>query len=552
MKQQLLLIVLVITVSFSSVAYSGDITFLNQHNSVDTVDAALAPEPEVGIQNGEVIVTWRNLGVYLGDTAPTTDTAGFAVFQEDPEVIAKRITEEVLTPIAKRKALRYLNGKQQEPLSTPDLNDGIVKGLEVHPDFSSEEKKSEGFLFSYRHWLQFNLVISMDVEPLRRQLAGAVEKAENRKKRARIRKKRARIRKERQRQEEVERQARLEREELKRLERERLEKVERQRQLAEVERRREQEERARLANLDVIQWGAKQTVDFEFLEEIQEDDQLRSMAEQQLRYWRGKQREQTNIPAAPDNLKMVALGSLGEQLCYPMGSPVSEKERFNDERQHRVCIQGFRIASHEVTNAMYRRHKASHDSGEHKGYSLNGPQQSVVEVSWNEANDYIAWLNQTLKPVTPYRLPTEAEWEYAARGGTTSRRYWGEDWRESEGCDYANVYNPSSKREFGWGYDSFNCEDGHKVSAPVGQFTPNGYGLYDMLGNVWEWSSSEYEREYGGKELRPSTQGRDSGLRVLRGGSWLYGPRFLRAAGRFLKKPGYRLNSIGFRIAQDL
>lgn len=298
----------------------------------------------------------------------------------------------------------------------------------------------------------------------------------------------------------------------------------------------------------------------------QEDDQLRSSAEQRLRYWRGKQREQkslqqpqpgaiseqTTIPAAPKNFKMVTLGRPGEELCYAMGSPQSEKGRSADERRHRVCIKGFKIASHEVTNAMYRNYRADHHSVEYQGHDQNDPSQPVVWVSWNEANDYIAWLNQTLRPAQPYRLPTEAEWEYAARGGTTTSRYWGEDRGEGEACDYANVSNPSSKREFDWSWDSFRCEDGHKVAAAVGQFTPNGYGLYDMLGNVWEWTSSEYEGKYGGEKLRGSTQGRNSGQRVLRGGSWGDAPWSLRAALRLIKAPGYRGSDLGFRIAQDL
>ncbi|MBT3198044.1 MAG: formylglycine-generating enzyme family protein, partial [Gammaproteobacteria bacterium] len=87
---------------------------------------------------------------------------------------------------------------------------------------------------------------------------------------------------------------------------------------------------------------------------------------------------------------------------------------------------------------------------------------------------------------------------------------------------------------------------------PVGQKQPNGLGLYDMSGNVWEWTSSDYDKKYSGGELRASTQGRGSGQRALRGGSWYYGPRYVRAATRYNFTPDNRYSNIGLRLAQDL
>ena len=257
------------------------------------------------------------------------------------------------------------------------------------------------------------------------------------------------------------------------------------------------------------------------------------------------------IPAQPTGFNMVELGKAGQQQCYRMGSPSNEKGRGDDERQHRVCIDSFRIASHEVSNAMYRKYQRSHNSKEFKGHSLNGAQQPVVWVSWDEVNDYIDWLNRTQKPAKSYRLPTEAEWEYAARGGESSRYYWGEDRSETRACDYANVKTAKSTRTFDWFWDSFNCEDNHLVSAPVGSYRPNNYGLYDILGNVWEWTASDYDKSYSGGELRSSTQGRDS-VRVMRGGSWFNIPGSARVSSRGMVRTNVRSFDLGFRLAQDL
>ena len=145
-----------------------------------------------------------------------------------------------------------------------------------------------------------------------------------------------------------------------------------------------------------------------------------------------------------------------------------------------------------------------------------------------------------------FRLPTEPEWEYAARAGTTTARYWGND--PDEACGYASVYDQQTRREFGFDWESHSCDDGYRVTAPVGSFKPNAFGLHDMLGNVSEWTCSAYKENYDGSEQKCSDSAR---FYSLRGGSWSGIPRWVRAAARSVSYPDTRRNFIGFRLARD-
>ncbi|MCP4695693.1 MAG: formylglycine-generating enzyme family protein, partial [Gammaproteobacteria bacterium] len=165
--------------------------------------------------------------------------------------------------------------------------------------------------------------------------------------------------------------------------------------------------------------------------------------------------------------------------------------------------------------------------------------------SWQDAMEFMDWLNR--QGNGNCRLPTEAEWEYAARAGTKTARYWGD--KPDDTCRYANVNDQTAKREIGFS-GLFNCDDGNAVTAPVGSFSPNKFGLHDMLGNVWEWTCSEWDSNYGGEEKRCSSKNRANGLRVLRGGSWDDTPRLVRAAYRYRDTPGYRYGNLGFRLAR--
>ncbi len=233
--------------------------------------------------------------------------------------------------------------------------------------------------------------------------------------------------------------------------------------------------------------------------------------------------------------------------CYTMGSPASESGRSGDEHPHQVCIEGYWLSKYEVTNTQYRMFKPAHDSGNYEGNNLNGDGQPVVEVSWNDAVAYAEWLSQ--KTGKRFKLPTEAEWEYAARAGTQTARYWGDE--DSQLCRHANIADRTSKvafNSFTWAYDG--CDDGYKVSAPVGRFAPNNFGLYDMLGNVWEWTSSPYDAAYAGGEKRAAALS-EGGTRVLRGGSWDGRPGTARAAGRDSGTPDARNFALGLRLARS-
>ena len=159
----------------------------------------------------------------------------------------------------------------------------------------------------------------------------------------------------------------------------------------------------------------------------------------------------------------------------------------------------------------------------------------VINVNWHDAKVYAAWLSeQTYKR---YRLPSEAEWEYAARAGTETAYSWGDE----IGVNRAN------------GRDS-GSEWSNRQTSPVGSFEPNAFGVYDMHGNVWEWVEDRWHDNYEGAPIDGSvwTSSGGSSRAVLRGGSWYAFPRDLRSANRGWGAPSYRYSSLGFRLVQDL
>ena len=153
-------------------------------------------------------------------------------------------------------------------------------------------------------------------------------------------------------------------------------------------------------------------------------------------------------------------------------------------------------------------------------------------MDWEDITAYIKWLNQLTGQ--SYRLPTEAEWEYAARASTTTYYEWG----NKIGSNKANCDGCQSRWD-------------NQQTAPVGSFTPNPYGLYDMVGNVWEWTCSNYEEKYSGWEQHCGTK-RHATLGVIRGGSWLSYPKNVRIANRSKSELSSRQNYVGFRIVREL
>ena len=256
---------------------------------------------------------------------------------------------------------------------------------------------------------------------------------------------------------------------------------------------------------------------------------------------------------------------------FAMGSPPDEEGRYGNEDPVREVALGesFAVGVREVTRGQYAAFVREsgyaggsscwvYEEGEWKeraargwrdpGYGQTGD-HPVVCVSWTDALAYVEWLSR--KTGAAYRLPSEAEWEYAARGGTPMSRHWGDD--SSDQCLYANGADQAAKRrEAGWTLVA-SCDDGYLATSPVGRFEANAFGLRDALGNAWEWTRdcwNESHRSAPG-DGRARERG-DCSRRVRRGGSWSSFPRFLRSASRYWNGFDRRVSDVGFRVAREL
>jgi len=174
--------------------------------------------------------------------------------------------------------------------------------------------------------------------------------------------------------------------------------------------------------------------------------------------------------------------------------------------------------------------------------------QPVVNVSWNDAVAFCQWLSR--KEKIAYRLPSEAEWEYACRAGSTSLYYYGDD---PEGLvAVANVADATARDKF-TAWTGISGRDGYVFTAPVGSFQPNPFGLFDMHGNVWEWCRDWFGENYYAKSPEKDPAGPPTGtVRVFRGGSWYDAASLCRSAFRYWDVPSYRDYFLGFRVAADL
>ena len=149
-----------------------------------------------------------------------------------------------------------------------------------------------------------------------------------------------------------------------------------------------------------------------------------------------------------------------------------------------------------------------------------------------------------------YRLPTEAEWEYACRAGTTGRYYNGDD--PEDLIKIANVWDATAKEKVPTAINNLSSSDGWAFTSPVGQFRPNNFGLYDMIGNAWEWCRTGTTRTImRSRQTRDPTGPNSGSLRVYRGGGWYSNAVFCRAAYRDWNSPEYRDHSLGFRLARS-
>jgi formylglycine-generating enzyme required for sulfatase activity len=235
----------------------------------------------------------------------------------------------------------------------------------------------------------------------------------------------------------------------------------------------------------------------------------------------------------------VRTNSIGMKLVYipagsfMMGSPSNEKDRESDEGpQHHVQIsKGFYMGAYEVTQAQWQAVMGSNPS------NFKGNNLPVEKVSWNDAVEFCEKLSH--QEGKTYRLPTEAEWEYACRAGTTTPFYFGQT-ISTDQANYDGNYTYGSGRKGIY----------RQKTTAVGSFAPNAFGLYDMHGNVWEWCSDWYGENYYSSSPGVDPQGPASGsYRVLRGGSWGYSPGHCRSASRGRHTPDLRGGDVGgFRI----
>jgi len=253
---------------------------------------------------------------------------------------------------------------------------------------------------------------------------------------------------------------------------------------------------------------------------------------------------------------------------FVMGSPVSEPGRFDSEGpQHQVAVKAFAIGKYDVKVEEFL--KFLRETGyqpkpcqplielawDSPGHGLayppgitTPPQWPATCLNWTDAQAYVTWLNAKVHGLPsaaghrngPYRLPSEAEWEYAARGGTTTTRWWG----NAIGIGNANCQGCGSR----WDGD---------LLAPAGSFGPNPFGLYDMLGNVWQWVEDCWHGNYlSAPSDGTAWSGGDCTRHIIRGGSWSNVPAFVRSAARgHVATDGHDFdysNDAGFRVARNL
>ena len=267
------------------------------------------------------------------------------------------------------------------------------------------------------------------------------------------------------------------------------------------------------------------------------------------------------IPAAPVVAQDVGEGFRDCDLCpemvvvpagsFTMGSPATEEgRRENEGPQREVTIDyAFAVGVHEVT---FEEWDACVQGGGCGGYEPGDwdwgrGRRPVMEVNWEDAWLYADWLTE--QTGEEYRLLSEAEWEYVARAGTRTARYWGETDREQ--CQYANGYDANGYAEHGFDREMVGCRDRQPNSAPVGSYQPNGFGVFDILGNVREWVDDCANGGYEGAPTDGSSwYSGDCTRRITRGGSWLHGPSELRATYRRGSAADFRNFTLGFRVAR--
>lgn len=293
-----------------------------------------------------------------------------------------------------------------------------------------------------------------------------------------------------------------------------------------------------------------------------------------------------DCPDCPEMVVLAAgsftMGSSAEEKSWAASHGGSRGAVADEAPQHQVSLPSFALGKYDVTRGEYAAfaRETGYPAGDGCGrgraifkwekdpkLTWENPGQAqtdrdpVVCVSWQDARAYIAWLNRkahrggAASANGPYRLPSEAEWEYAARAGTTTKFYWGDDDAAAPVHAWFNANSGCEKVE------GLFCD--HGQTHPVGAKPPNAFGLYDMAGNVWQWTEDCYDNSYAGipadgrANEAPSSDpkakdGQGNCLRVDRGSSWMFPAWLLRPATRERNPADYRNDIMGFRVARTL
>jgi len=251
------------------------------------------------------------------------------------------------------------------------------------------------------------------------------------------------------------------------------------------------------------------------------------------------------------------MGSSASEKAWAVSQGFTPGSVADEAPQHSVSMRAFAVGKYDVTRGEYAAfvRETSHPAGDgcgrgdpkwqdkrpdvswqNPGYSQTD-RDPVVCVSWHDAQAYVAWLNRKVGASSaqgPYRLPTESEWEYAVRAGTTTTFWWGDD--------------PALAGTNAWYRSNAGAE-----THPVGSKAPNPFGLYDAVGDVWQWTEDCYAESYASAPTDgTAAEGPATCLRVDRGGTWFFPERFLRPATRERNPADYRNIMMGFRVARSM
>jgi formylglycine-generating enzyme required for sulfatase activity len=262
----------------------------------------------------------------------------------------------------------------------------------------------------------------------------------------------------------------------------------------------------------------------------------------------------------PGEFTMGSSAAQVEQLLKLF--PDAKREEFSAEQPAHVVriTKGYELGKHKVTIGQFRTFVASTNyqaeaereamGARSKAWFPQSDDHPVVNVSWHDAHAFCDWLTKKENNGVSYRLPTEAEWEYACRAGSATLFTNGDD--PEKLALIGNVADASARRKYpDWTW-TIKADDGHVYTSPVGSFAPNSWGLFDMIGNVWEWCEDSYEVDYYKSLSSPSDDPRGPSLgsfRVIRGSNWFIHPRRCRPADRGGFAPGFRCSFLGFRLA---